>query len=120
MKIILLSQDLMISARLEGAARQHGLSMVTVRDQQAAVDVASDEDCRMIFVDLKLPKLNIEALVISVRDCRDAHLPIIAYAPHVHEANLAAAREADCDAVVTRGQLDREAETILTEMTKSE
>jgi len=102
----------MIGARVDGAARQQGLTMVTVHDPQAAVDAASEDDCRLIIVDLRMPNLDVRALVKSIRDCRESHLPIVACAPHVHEAKLAAAREAGCDAVITRGQLDRELEAI--------
>ena len=108
MKLLLLSNDLMIGSCVEGAARQHGLTMQTVRDQQAAVDFASEADSRVLIVDLRVPGLDVDALVKAVRDGRELHLPIVACAPHVHEAKLAAAREAGCDAVITRGQLDRE------------
>ncbi len=113
MKLLLLSNDLMIGARVEGAARQCGLTMVTVRDSQAAIDAACENDCRLLIVDMRLPGLDVGSLVEAIRDCRDELLPIVACAPHVHEAKLAAAREAGCDAVVTRGQLDREAEAIV-------
>lgn len=113
MKLLLLSNDLMIGARVDGAARQHGLTMLTVGDIPAAVDVASEDDCRVLIVDLRVPSLNVGALVSAVRDCRDSPLPIVACAPHVHEAKLSAAREAGCDAVITRGQLDRELEAIV-------
>ncbi len=103
MKLLLLSNDLMIGSCVEGAARQHGLTMVTVRDQQSAVDAASVGDCRVLIVDLRLPGLSVGDLVESVKE----HLTIVACAPHVHEERLAAARDAGCDAVVTRGQLDR-------------
>jgi len=117
MNLLLLSQDLMISARVTGAARQHGLRVITVTDHNNAIVAAADENSRILLVDLRLPGLNIGALVGAVRDCREEHLPIVACGPHVHEARLAAAREAGCDAVVTRGQFDREAEAILKEVT---
>ena len=112
MKLLLLSHDLMIGARVEGTARQLGLTMVTVRDQQAAVDAASVGDCRVLIVDLSSPGLNIGDLMESVKE----HLPVVTCAPHVHEQRLAAAREAGCDAVVTRGQLDRGLEEILAKL----
>jgi len=114
MKLLLLSHDLMIVARVEGAARKLGLTMVTVRDQQAAIDAASDGDSQVLIVDLRLPDLSLEDLVEAV--AVQAGTPIVACAPHVHKANLSAAREAGCDAVVTRGELDRGLETILGEL----
>ena len=37
----------------------------------------------------------------------------IAFGPHVHETKLAAAREAGCDVVLTRGQFDAQMEAVL-------
>ena len=119
MKLVLLSHDLMIASCVEGAARQSGLTTVTVRDQQTALDTASDEACRLLLVDLRLPGLGIEALVQSVRQTSKQHLPIVACGPHVHELNLTAARAAGCDVVVTRGQLDREAAEIISKLVAS-
>ena len=117
MRLILLSHDLMISARVAEAAHQQGLDVMTVNDHDAAVAAATETESGLLFVDLRLPGLRIGALVTAVRACRALHLPIVACGPHVHEANLAAAREAGCDAVVTRGQFDRDAENLLAEMT---
>jgi len=116
MQLILLSQDLMISARIAGAARQQGLTVITVTDHDATVVAAREDESHLLFVDLRLPGLRLSPLVTAVRGCREMHLPILACGPHVHEANLAAAREAGCDAVVTRGQFDREAEQLLAAM----
>jgi len=113
MKLLLVSQDLMIGSRVEGAARQHGLSTVTVGNQATAIEAAGDEACCVVLIDLRLPGLDIAAFVEAVRSHRESALPMVACGPHVHEASLAAAREAGCDAVVTRGQLDRDATHIL-------
>lgn len=113
MKLVLLSSDLMISARVEGAARQNGLTVVTAGSHAAALDAAAQESCRLLLVDLRFPALDIGELVRMVREHCEGHLPIVAFGPHVHEANLAAANAAGCDAVVTRGQFDHEAGAII-------
>jgi len=112
MKLLLLTNDLMIGARAEGAARQLELTTVTVSNPAAVLAAVGDDDCRVLLIDLRLPGLDLGAFVQAVRHSRPKHLPIVACGPHVHEAKLAAAREAGCDAVVTRGQFDREAEAI--------
>ena len=38
---------------------------------------------------------------------------VVAFGPHVHEQRLAAARDAGCDLVVSRGQFFSQLETIL-------
>lgn len=116
MMLLLLSQDLMITARVETAARQYGLIIKTVGTAITAIELVSRDECRLLLVDLRLPGLEIASFVQAVRDGGEAHVPIIACAPHVHEAKLSAAREAGCDAVITRGQLDRELEDVITQL----
>jgi len=113
MKIVLLSRDLMLTSRIDGVASQKGYAVSHAADQASAVAAVADEECQLLFVDLQLPGLDIVALVSQVRETRGSRVQIIACGPHVHEQRLAAARQAGCDHVVTRGQLDREADTIL-------
>ena len=110
-KLLLVSGDLMLGARVDGAARQLGLTMHTVGEQSATV-AAVDENYRVVLVDLRTSGVNVADLVESLRQAAD-NLVIVACAPHVHEERLEAARQAGCDLVVTRGQLDRELEQIL-------
>ncbi|MCH7753246.1 MAG: response regulator [Planctomycetes bacterium] len=109
-KLLLVSGDLMLGARVEGAARQCGLTMVTAAGHAPAIAASADE-CRVVLIDLRTPGLDVAELVDALRQ-QTAHLSIIACAPHVHEQRLDEARRAGCDLVVTRGQLDREAEAI--------
>ena len=120
MKLALLSQDLMLGARVEGAARQVGLSIWNVREQHAAVVAAADPETRLLLVDLRTPTLDVATLVQAVRDACDQPLPIVACGPHVHEAKLAAANQAGCNAVITRGQLDRELDAILADLIQTD
>lgn len=108
MKLLLFTQDLMIGSRVEGAARQHGLKLVTIGNQAGVVEAAGDAESLVLIVDLQVSGLDIGALVTAVRGSREPSVPIVAFGPHVHEARLEAARAANCDAVLTRGQLDRE------------
>ncbi len=112
MKMLLLTQDLMIGSRMEGVARQHGLKLLTLGSQAEVIEVASETESQILIVDLQVCDLDIGTFVKSVRSSRgsgERPLPIVAFGPHVQEANLAAAQKAKCDAVLTRGQLDREA-----------
>lgn len=113
MQIVLLSRDLMLSSRLEGAARQQEYSVHVAAEVAGAITAVAEENCRLLFIDLQLPRLDIASLVEEVRQNASDDLRIVACGPHVHEQRLRAAREAGCDLVVTRGQFDREADTIL-------
>ena len=115
-KLVLVSGDLMLGARVEGAARQCGLTMVTAAGHAQAIAASADE-CRVVLIDLRTPGLDIAELVNALRRQtalrqQTACLSIVACGPHVHEQRLDEARRAGCDLVVTRGQLDREAEAI--------
>ncbi len=116
MQLVLLSTDLMISSLVAGAAQQHELTVVTVSDQAAALAAAGDEQARVMVVDLRLAGLDIAALMESLRTNANDTVRVVAFAPHVHEANLAAAQAAGCDEVVTRGQFDRDAALIFGRM----
>jgi len=113
-KLLLVSGDLMLGARVEGAARQCGLTMVTAAGHAQAIAASADE-CRAVLIDLRTPGLDVAELVNALRlqTARlAARLCIVACGPHVHEQRLDEARRAGCDLVVTRGQLDREADAI--------
>lgn len=112
MHLILLSNDLMITSLVSGAASQHDLTVKTVSNPVAAVEALGDE-ARVLVVDLRFPGLNVTTLMESIRTGCSHDVRVVAFGPHVHEDNLAAAREAGCDAVVTRGQFDREAAQII-------
>ncbi len=116
MKLVILSRDLMLTSRIDGVANKKSFAIVHAADLANAVSSVADEECQILFVDLQLPGLDIETLVREVREIRSEGVRIIACGPHVHEHRLAAAQRAGCDLVVTRGQFDREADTIL-EMT---
>ena len=118
MNLVLLSRDLMLAARVEGAARQSGLTVVTAADESAAIAAAKDANCRIVLVDLRHPGLQVSPLVKALRRSDSQQLPIVACGPHVHEVRLEEARAAGCDEVVTRGQFDREAESILLRLLK--
>ena len=111
MPIVLVSRDLMLSSKLEGVARSLGQTLKSVGSGAAALGNA--EECQVIVVDLELPGLDIAALVEGIKNRTQQPDNVIAYAPHVRTEKLAAAREAGCDLVVSRGQIMSDAESIL-------
>jgi ActR/RegA family two-component response regulator len=113
MNAVLLSRDLMLQSRADGAARKVGLTLRIANDVAVALESARDEACRGIVIDLRFPQLDIGSLIPQLRSARADEFFIVACGPHVHETSLNAAREAGCDLVATRGQFDRDAEEIL-------
>lgn len=118
LKLVLVSGDLVLAARLEGAAQKCGLTLASALGHDAAV-AACGADCRLALIDLRSPGLDVAALVEDLRR-QASHAAIVACGPHVHEQSLEAARQAGCDLVVTRGQLQRDAEAILQQFLKTE
>jgi DNA-binding response OmpR family regulator len=113
MNIVLLSRDLMLQSRLGSAARNVGIEYLTANDAAKAIQLATDEACRGVIIDLKESGLNIAELVPNLRSIRGEGFLIAACGPHVQEAALNAARDAGCNVVATRGQFERDAEAIL-------
>jgi len=112
--LLLASRDLMLCSRAEGAARKLGLTLVTAHDASKICTLCAEEEGPVVLlVDLRLPGLDVQQLVAAVRAGEGGSVPILACGPHVHEVRLAAAREAGCDLVVTRGQFDRDLESLL-------
>ncbi len=113
MTVVLLSSDLTVLSRLEGAASRLGKTVRIASNESAAVDCCTAEQCNVLIVDLSLPSLNIAALVNQSKSNRSTVTRVIAFGPHVHEERLAAARNAGCDLVISRGQFFGQVDTIL-------
>lgn len=113
MNAVMLSRDLMLQSRAEGAALKVGLTLRNAIDVAVALETVCDQACRGIVIDLRFPQLDVGSLVSQLRSARADEFFIVACGPHVHETSLNAAREAGCDLVATRGQFDRDAEEIL-------
>lgn len=101
MKCFLLSRDLMFTSQATGAANAAGCETQTVGN----LDQVTADEPHVVVLDLTLPGLDIAS---TVEGLKKNSAKVIAVGPHVHEANLAAAQEAGCDFVITKGQASRE------------
>ena len=110
-KLLLVTGDLMLISRLERVAEVCQLTKMVANNAQQAIDNC-DGEVAVAIVDLQAPGLVISNLVAELKQS-SPHLPIVAAGPHVHALKLEQAREAGCTEVVSRGQLDREAEAIV-------
>jgi CheY-like chemotaxis protein len=112
--VLFLSTDLMFSSRVGGAATRANVSLQTAASINVAQAYgAADTDVpRLVILDLSTAGMDVAANVAAWRSLENPPR-IIAYAPHVHEAKLAAARAAQCDAVYTKGQFDSQLDAIL-------
>jgi len=113
MTIVLLSTDLMVVSRVEGAAAKSGQSHRAASNAIQAIDFCRAEPSGVLIVDLGMPTLDVNALVGELKAGAQAPPRIVAFGPHVHEERLAAARQAGCDEVVSRGQFFAQLDAIL-------
>lgn len=97
---------MLFSSRVLAAAVTVGASCKIV-PQPAQLEKALTADCRLAFVDLGMPGLNLPDVVAAVRSTAPA-AKIVAFGPHVDEALLNAAREAGCDVVLPRSQFNKQ------------
>ncbi len=94
------------------AARSHQ-PLTIVANAEAACEACASGEVSLVLLDLTTASLDVRELVPRLRAQASQPISIIAYGPHVHEATLAAAREAGCDEVLARGQFDAQLDTIL-------
>jgi DNA-binding response OmpR family regulator len=102
MTVILVSADLTVVSRFQGAATQAGFATRVASSQAAAIECEAD-NVDLVVIDLGAPLSDIQAIVNHFKS-KTPPPRIVAFGPHVHEERLAAAREAGCDEVVSRGQ----------------
>lgn len=104
MSVLFLSKDLMFSSRVLACGRELGIKLSIVSEANQCAAQASS--ARLVLLDLSTSGLKPNELVPQLR--RLAHPPeaIVAFGPHVHEAKLAAARDAGCDEVLARGEFN--------------
>jgi CheY-like chemotaxis protein len=112
---IFLTADLVFSSRVTSLARQLGRTLAIAPTPQALLAKCSAEAVSLVLIDLSLPKLNTSELVLQLRALPSPPSAVVAYAPHVHENLLSAARDAGCTEVLTRGQFNDQIEQVLKE-----
>lgn len=118
MWVVLFSGDLLVISRVQNAAAAIGVTVQPVNSIPQAVSKCAELRSSLIIADLTAPALDIGKLVNELRagqveKAADFPPRVIAFGPHVHENRLAAAREAGCDEVLSRGQFFRQIEVIL-------
>jgi DNA-binding response OmpR family regulator len=113
MTVVLLSSDLAVLSRVEGAARRADQAVRQAASGAQAAGICANENVRLVVVDLSTPSLEIAAVIHQLRNEPSSAPRVIAFGPHVHEQRLAEARDAGCDLVVTRGQFFSQLDSLL-------
>ncbi|MBX3436758.1 MAG: hypothetical protein KF861_04645 [Planctomycetaceae bacterium] len=102
--VLLVSADLFFGSRVRSSVEAAGHTLDVAVAGPIAAEKLTAGTYRLVVIDLETPRLAIGDL-LSQRN--EALRPVfVAYAPHVKSVLLNVAREAGCDAVLTRGQFD--------------
>lgn len=111
---ILLTADLLFSSHAHGAAKQAQVQLAVVPRSEDLFKRIEEGLPALVIVDLQAPGIHLEDLVTKIR-VHSQPPTIIAYGPHVHEKLLAAARNAGCDEVLSRGQIHAGLQALLSQ-----
>lgn len=113
--ILLLSSDLMFQSRISGAARSAGKPCMVERTVSKLVERVTDpESVRLVLIDLTLASVDLKLDIPSLQQ-RFTNSKVLAYGPHVEVERLDLAEAAGANAVLTRGQMDRDLVAIIQE-----
>jgi CheY-like chemotaxis protein len=112
MSAILLSTDLLGMSKISGAAQRAGCSLVTAASVPDLMKRLTATPAKMVVIDLSTPRIDLAALVGELRALPEPPDAVLAFGPHVHEERLQSARDAGCDAVLSRGQFHATADAI--------
>ena len=100
---LLLSDDLMFTSRITGAARALGLEVRQVRTLERLVETAKQTGTRCVILDLAFPGLDLPDLTQRLGEL-EAPPRVVAYGSHVDAASLNAARAAGCQPTLPRSK----------------
>jgi DNA-binding NarL/FixJ family response regulator len=113
MAVVLITGDVTVISHVEGAATMFDESVRAFANPVQAVLHCSFESPKLLIVDLATVSMELEHLINTLRQETSAPPRVVAFGPHVHRERLAAARQAGCDEVVSRGEFFARIESIL-------
>jgi len=113
MQVVLLSNDLMVVSRVTSAAATSNADVRAAGNTAAAFAMHVERPANLVVVDLGLPALELAELVTNLKANDERAVQVVAFGPHVHTERLAAARQAGCDSVLSRGQFFAQVDSIL-------
>lgn len=112
MSALFLTNDLLFSSQVSGAAAALKLPLELAMSVPKLLERAAADGVKLIILDLAFRGCDPATLVPQLKQLAPV-AKIIAYGPHVQDTQLLAAQSAGCDEVLTRGQFSQEAAAIL-------
>ena len=114
MECWILTQDLLFGSQCQSAVQAAGFACATA--PSLAQIAAKADPFYFVVIDLSLPRLDIGAAVRELRESSTPPARVLAVGPHVHTGRLEAAREANCDRVLSKGEASQQLANILSEL----
>jgi DNA-binding NarL/FixJ family response regulator len=106
--IVLLTNDLMFQSRISGVVKNAGKVLVVDRTVDRVVQRAEQpSDVTLVLIDLALDSLQLAEAIPQLK-LAFGSAKLLAFGPHVDVDRLSEAHESGADAVLTRGQFDRD------------
>ena len=101
--VLILCKDLFFSSQLNGAVQRAGFTPQTCLGMRTCLETLGRGNVDWVVIDLELENLDLGGIRQQApQGCR-----LVAFGPHVHEAQLESAQQAGCDVVLTRGQISQ-------------
>lgn len=111
--ILLFTTDLMFQSRISGTARTLGKECLVDRSiERFSERVAEPSSVNLVLIDLTLRTLELAQLIPQLHQSF-TNCKVLAFGPHVDVERLTLAQESGADAVMTRGQFDRDLVAII-------
>jgi CheY-like chemotaxis protein len=114
MPVLLLSGDLATASKVVAAAARQSVTLDVAPSVDALLEKVAAGQADLVILDLSTAGLDARTVVEQLRELSNAPRAIVAFGPHVHEALLAAAKDAGCDRVLSRGQFHAQVDSLLT------
>lgn len=113
LNLLFLTDDLMFSSRVNAVATELGADLSAYGNTSKLLAAAAEQENTVVLIDLAMIKLGVVQVVSDLKALPQSPNAILAYGPHVHEKILAAAADAGCDHVFTRGEFNAKMQSIL-------
>ena len=111
---LIMSNDFFFGSRLCEAVKDHGHQVTIATTLDASTVATAESSWQLVLFDLTLQAITIEEIA-AWRKKLTPTPALVAFGPHVRTGQLGRAKEAGCDLVLTRGQLDQQLQLVLNE-----
>jgi hypothetical protein len=102
-RVLVVCSDLFFSTQVAGMVRAAGFEAVLEMQPARAQGMLGTGCWAGVVADVETAGLDLPGLITALGE--PPRPRVVAFGPHVHTAKLDAARDAGCDAILTRGQI---------------